>query len=218
MERMKTCGTSSVPSRVELVEDLLSQLLQNVDDIIKHFVHTEHELELIRTRFQDRLNDNQASLERTPTSYGNSLKKHALKLQTSMDKSLRRELLAREKREFLELQRAEKKMNKHFLHLDDLMVAARLLRSRGFVRLLKQGRVKFRQMECLVDETQGLKAIFDDLESELAALELSLSNLERYFRRKQEAKQGRSAGTRSKVRKMSTRVAIALGFKPHEPR
>eukprot|EP00803_Ostreobium_quekettii_P007277 evm.model.scf_1979.3 EVM.evm.TU.scf_1979.3 scf_1979:16973-22042(-) len=153
-ERMKTCGTSSVPSRVELVEDLLSQLLQNVDDIIKHFVHTEHELELIRTRFQDRLNDNQASLERNPTSYGNSLKKHALKLQTSMDKSLRRELLAREKREFLELQRAEKKMNKHFLHLDDLMVAARLLRSRGFVRLLKQGRVKFRQMECLVDETQ----------------------------------------------------------------
>eukprot|EP00803_Ostreobium_quekettii_P005278 evm.model.scf_37.4 EVM.evm.TU.scf_37.4 scf_37:23689-31797(+) len=56
-ERIKTCGTSNVPGKVEQVEDLLTQLLQNIDGVIKHFIHTENELESLRTRLRSKMSE-----------------------------------------------------------------------------------------------------------------------------------------------------------------
>ncbi|GMH43552.1 hypothetical protein BSKO_11474 [Bryopsis sp. KO-2023] len=182
-ERVRTLGENTVPPNVESLEDMLSTHLLNVEDTIKIFAEVEHDLECIRVRIIDK-----AKTTTTPpgsTGAGAATGKDPaatiaedMLQRASFAKAFDPEVILQWKREIAVMRQLELKMNESLGVLEDLLVAADLMREDRFTSKVKLCRMKYKQMEFLTEQQEGLQVSLEDLEKDIRSVESSIAHLE----------------------------------------
>jgi hypothetical protein len=165
-----------LPPKVILFEELLSEHVHNVEEIISRYSETEAELDYLRMKMQDKIIQKKAEMEQkvdqqeieelaeVEGASSHSFRHLTFKNLFPKDKAKTRDRYSRELAEIKELEQLI--LNKSG-YLKDLLAATEFLRSDHFEEKVKALRLKYKQLEFIKDESYVLRSALDEVETQV---------------------------------------------------